>query len=367
MNMIMNHARVGEERLNLADELTERLCDTINDCLVAGKAEESLWTFSGSGEHWLSRYWDALLGDNLSIADTAQARVREMCAEVGLIAEISFDKRLDQVALRVRNIQRNLFDLDILSFTELILRCNLHPMQKVLLKAFYAGTVLNADLRLDQDDLRVVQHNPIPELYGTSPDTVKQLWDLGQNPFKEAHLRIGRRGGRTLLSAICAVYELYRLWCQESHANETIAVAYVHYNEARLLSEFLTKLEASFPFLKLHRPPQNDLSHCVPQMLSCCSRNGKAAIQFTIYGPYDHKIKTDHLAALIIDDAASSPIKASNCELPAMATKLVFDSGELQSLRFPTWIMNPSVDAKWLLAEHAKSAVGDFDMIFGAR
>src|ERR1035437_4670009 len=110
---------------------------------------------------------------------------------------------------------------DIISFSKEILEQKPFPVQELILKFFYAGSRYNEHLRIDRNDIELLNSFQFPQPWLTEgPDSkIKALErhilnfekDPANNYFRELFLVMGRRSGKSWMSATIAVYEAYKL------------------------------------------------------------------------------------------------------------------------------------------------------------
>jgi len=119
--------------------------------------------------------------------------------------------------------------LDIISFSENLLNVYPYPAQEIILKFLYAGTKFNEHLNITEDDLKVIESWEIPNTWLTHGENSKinilkkNKENFHKDPrnsfFRDIVLIIGRRAGKSFLSALIAVYEAYKLIClKDPHA-----------------------------------------------------------------------------------------------------------------------------------------------------
>ena len=97
----------------------------------------------------------------------------------------------------------------------------LYFAQRIILKCFYAGTIGNENLTLNQEEwewLYAHQDNETREgieYEKNLKDVIRKMHQRIQNPkapyFKELHLALGRRATKTFLASIITAYEAYKL------------------------------------------------------------------------------------------------------------------------------------------------------------
>lgn len=84
---------------------------------------------------------------------------------------------------------------------------NLFPIQKIMLKAFYKGTVGNEDIDLTEDEIKLCEELSLEE-----PDRGGFLQSFNNGEIKrELVLVWGRRSGKDFVSSIIATYEAMKL------------------------------------------------------------------------------------------------------------------------------------------------------------
>ena len=99
---------------------------------------------------------------------------------------------------------------DIINFVEskeYIGPIKLYPMQKLLLKVFYRGSIGNEDIELTDEEIELCKkHDLVDEDRG---DVLGKYYS--DNIFSELVLVWGRRSGKDFLASIMALYETHRL------------------------------------------------------------------------------------------------------------------------------------------------------------
>jgi len=118
--------------------------------------------------------------------------------------------------------------LNILEFSEKLLSIKLRKSQEIILKLFYAGTRFNDALKITHDDIDTIESWSIPQgwiLHGENSklnvlgrrlnktfEKTKMFEESTQLEwFNELILVLGRRGGKSFISSLIAVYEAYKL------------------------------------------------------------------------------------------------------------------------------------------------------------
>lgn len=372
MNMIMtpddicrHRQLVQEQRQQYIRDITKGVCDLINETLIAGFDSDPILTFKTDGYRLSSLHWglkECDQKDALTVAEAAKATVIEECAKAGYYAEIAFDPARNMVYGTLCKDPCILYGLDIVSFAESILKCNLHASQKAVLKALYAGSPYNAEFDLTEADLRAIFSSPIPGLYGVDLPTIHRLMQIAQSPSVTATLRIGRRGGRTLLSSICATYEIYRVWQTDSEPSDHRAIMYCHSGDSRLIEQHLDRLATCFPSLVCVYSTQDGKTY---QRRTYATKSGRALIQF--YSGYlPATIRRGNEAAMISDLSNLEYPEQGSCPAENLAVNLHFSAIQDCDLVFPAWVMNSTLDAAWLHREREKN-FEEFDRVYGAR
>jgi hypothetical protein len=357
MNMIMTPTRVLEAREALVGQLTQRVCDAINNHLISGCDNETFWTLTIRKESlFLEGYrpslWSAKLANGSTIAENVKFNVRRFGVDSGYNIKLSEDvvSGALHATSSLKSVDVNA--LSILEFTELILGCKLHPVQKVLMKALYAGTTFNETVLLDDDDVNHLRHNPVHELYGLSEETLRGITHLSEGQCdKYCAVRIGRRGGQTFLASLCAVYELYR------NTNPDTIVAYLHMSDGRTLAKMVQKMIDSFPERNLRLSNQlqtqwiyqkNDVLFVAQKV---CDQTPEMLAEF--------KVKT------LIRESANKhiPLRQDPDRVIEFLDSSIFAPVHLD---FPAWIMNPELSKDDLL-KNREDDPDRFDKQFGAR
>lgn len=84
---------------------------------------------------------------------------------------------------------------------------DLFPMQKIMLKVFYRGSIGNEDLELTQEEINLIEE------YGLNEDDKGNFLDKYNNQelFRELVLVWGRRSGKDFIVSIIALYEAMKL------------------------------------------------------------------------------------------------------------------------------------------------------------
>ena len=110
---------------------------------------------------------------------------------------------------------------DVIDFGEEMLEATFFPSQKIILKFFYAGTRYNEDLRITDEDIEIIKSWSIPQnwlLEGENSKLKKykkNIDNFAKNPsmnyFRDLILILGRRSGKSWLSALIMTYEAYKL------------------------------------------------------------------------------------------------------------------------------------------------------------
>jgi hypothetical protein len=111
--------------------------------------------------------------------------------------------------------------LDVISFSENLLKVYPYRAQEIILKFLYGGTKFNEDLDITEDDLKIIESWEIPNTWLTHGENSKInilkknkeqfKKDPRNNFFRDIVLIIGRRAGKSFLSSLIAVYEAYKL------------------------------------------------------------------------------------------------------------------------------------------------------------
>jgi hypothetical protein len=119
------------------------------------------------------------------------------------------------------NIKRAGKTYDIISFTTDLLNRSLRPAQEIVLKFFYAGSRFNENLRLSEKEIETIKGwtYPQPWLFDTESSKYKQylkfIENFGKDPsenfFRDLVLLLGRRSGKSWLTALISAYEAYKL------------------------------------------------------------------------------------------------------------------------------------------------------------
>ncbi len=82
------------------------------------------------------------------------------------------------------------------------LSVELYPIQKIILKCFYRGQVGNEDLKLDDEEIKLLQLNGL--------DYVLEKY-TSTSIFRELVLVLGRRSGKDFMCSLIALYEAMKL------------------------------------------------------------------------------------------------------------------------------------------------------------
>ena len=126
--------------------------------------------------------------------------------------------------IKKENLESGGKPLSIIDFSKEILDPkgqSLFPAQEVILKFFYAGTKFNEDLRITEEDIEEIKSWDIPQpwitdtennkIYALKENIEKFNEDPANNFFRDLVLVLGRRSGKSFLTALLAVYEAYKL------------------------------------------------------------------------------------------------------------------------------------------------------------
>lgn len=343
MNMIMTPARAARERELLADELVQRIVNTVNFHLVSGMDRARFWSFECPGEQLFptschAGIWSAPMTNRGTVGQAVSSKINLLCSEAGYKIDLVFNDEKNILYGSVSQDSLNWSNLSILDFAEFVLSVKLHPGQKALLKALYKDTEFNENLALDGNDIRAVQR---AEPYGADQHTILKM--QRQSFTNGFSVRIGRRGGRTLISTICALYEFYRL------APRRVNIGYFHRHDSRILKEFLPLLENRLPHFKM------SISHY-----------GNQDFNAEMIGP-----DATATARLIVRSASnplmyelSSYITDGMGDVNPYARSLQFldeNTDQRADLSLPAWVTNPNLDVQSL------EKLDMFDKIYGAR
>lgn len=113
--------------------------------------------------------------------------------------------------------------LNVLEFSKKLLDIDLRKAQEIILKLFYIGTRFNDELKITKDDIEVIESWSIPQgwiLYGENSklnvlEKIEKITfekrETTDEWFNELILVLGRRGGKSFISSLIAVYEAYKL------------------------------------------------------------------------------------------------------------------------------------------------------------
>ena len=194
------------------------------------------------------------------------------------------EKRADPLLEAINEIQHGNPELlesddgivDVITFCDdprylnlLKLRFNLRLSQRVILKTFYMGTRGNENLKLNKEEWEWIYEQAKEEkkddvVYSKNIDDViqKLLKKEKENfNFRELHLVLGRRGGKTILASVISAYEAYKLLVigngnpqkyYEMPEEDEIAIINVALSQkqaGRLFGQIQTRLRNS-PFFK---------------------------------------------------------------------------------------------------------------------
>lgn len=100
---------------------------------------------------------------------------------------------------------------NIIDFAEKVLKIGLREAQKIILKFLYANSKFNEDLKITDEDIEEIKKWDIPQEWLFKG--LKNKLELLEEGKKCDHLVLvlGRRAGKSYLSALIAVYEAYKL------------------------------------------------------------------------------------------------------------------------------------------------------------
>jgi hypothetical protein len=355
MNMIITQQSAMDARTNLVEPLIQNICEAINNHLISSCNVESFSKLKLSNEqifpgNYQPSLWFSPLPDNTTVAETVKAKIKQYGKESGYNIHFRVDPSEGLPYITFYS-GAEIDSLNVLDFSRLVLKCDLHPVQAIFLKVLYAGTNFNEDLRVDEKDIVQLNHNPIPELYGLSDNTLKFFQGVLNRSYEGPptfyhRTRIGRRGGQTFLGAICAIYELY------SNTNEDQIILHLSKSDPRTLLNFVQKMAESFPERNLRvRSDHINITIFQNNNLAFVSENTlketKAKNIKTLIAERDWDPNTNLKNARVIEFADCGAVAPCN-----------FD--------FPAWIMNPSLPKEDLLARRAGNR-RSFDIEFGAK
>lgn len=108
--------------------------------------------------------------------------------------------------------------IDIISFAEKFTKRKLYPAQKIILKWFYAGTRYNEDLDIYKEDIDIIRNWDIEQTWlfngeENKFEIMKRHKKDKSKYFTDLVLVLGRRSGKTFMTALIASYEAYKLIC----------------------------------------------------------------------------------------------------------------------------------------------------------
>lgn len=108
--------------------------------------------------------------------------------------------------------------LDIISFAEKFTKKKLYPAQEIVLKWFYAGTKHNQNVEITDNDIEIIKTWDIdqPWLWEGENSKYELLKKYKNDPtrfFTDLVLVLGRRAGKSFMTALIATYEAYKLIC----------------------------------------------------------------------------------------------------------------------------------------------------------
>jgi len=102
--------------------------------------------------------------------------------------------------------------VDVLTFARDFLNVTLYPAQIIILKFLYANSRFNENLRIDDKDMEEIKKWSIDNYWITSGEFSKiKIIEEEKKICKDLVLVLGRRSGKSYLTALIAVYEAYKL------------------------------------------------------------------------------------------------------------------------------------------------------------
>ncbi len=354
--MIITQQSAMDARTNLVEPLIQNICEAINNHLISSCNVESFSKLKLSNEqifpgNYQPSLWFSPLPDNTTVAETVKAKIKQYGKESGYNIHFRVDPSEGLPYITFYS-GAEIDSLNVLDFSRLVLKCDLHPVQAIFLKVLYAGTKFNEDLRVDEKDISQLKYNPIPELYGLSEDTLKffqNILDISdENTPKPYHItRIGRRGGQTFLGAICAIYELYH------NADKDQIVLHLSKSDPRTLLSFAQKMVENFP--------DRNLKIQSNHMFTKIFQNDNLAF---ISESNSKDISSRNIKTLVAERDWNL---GANLENVRVIKFLDCEVHEPCKFDFPAWIMNPSLPKEDLLAQRKTMPRRDFDILFGAK
>jgi len=111
--------------------------------------------------------------------------------------------------------------LDVISFAKNMLKIFPYRTQEIILKFIYSGTRYNEHLFITDEDIETINNWSLPNPWLTDGENSKlkklkkNIENIKTDPynsfFKDVIMVLGRRSGKSFISALIAVYEAYKL------------------------------------------------------------------------------------------------------------------------------------------------------------